>query len=251
MNTLLALLRHLTFGRKFRGPTFLLIGFFLTVSRAELRGAISASEYALMQDQFVTLQSSSVLPVSGMTFDAVESAFGPRFQTSTQRYDFHRGIDVDGTQGDNIVAVLPGRFYEYVEFSAGGFTVVLEHDFAQTVTLNGRNYDHFYTYSMHLWDDGIPGNGQSTDDLLTGVTWEKLSSGNGTPVVAGQHIGEMGNSGSSGGTPYADHLHLELRAGARTSLSFQLDNLETTTQHGFDPHLNPMVLFTPLTYGVD
>lgn len=216
---------------------------------------MTSSECSSLQTYFQSLHGATAAPVASMDagggvihFDPVESAFGPRHQHSTDRYDFHRGIDVDGSQGDDIFAVTDGVFYEYREFSAGGHTVILRHDFDSTKTINGRSYDHYYTYYMHLFDDagdGVAG----TDDLVSGWTAYKDDPNAATVINAGDHIGEMGNSGSSGGDPYADHLHMELRVGATTSLIYQLENVGTTTQHGFDPHVNPLLFFEPNTFG--
>ncbi|NRA25664.1 MAG: M23 family metallopeptidase [Opitutales bacterium] len=211
------------------------------ISCSLLFGQISQSEYSALLPEFTSLHGSSSLPVAGMTFDDVESTFGPRFQQSTSQYDFHRGIDVDGTEGDDILAVADGVFWEYREFDAGGHTVILRHDFDSTVTLNGRSYDHYYTYYMHLYDPG-------TLTVINGWQEEKNNTGLGEVITAGQHIGEMGSSGSSGGLPYADHLHMEVRVGTTNSLAYQLEDL-SRTQHGFDPHLHPMLFFEPETFG--
>ncbi len=179
--------------------------------------------------------------VAGGSFDDIESAFGTRIQSATGSYDFHRGIDVDGTQGDNILAPTDGIFWEYREFTFAGHTVILRHDLDSTVTFNGRNYDHYYTYYSHLFDDGAGGT-SGTDDVIASWTPEV------TAISAGQLIGHMGNSGASpGGGSNTVHLHMELRFGTRSSLQFQTEN-PGNTQHGFDPHMNPMLLFEPYTY---
>lgn len=209
---------------------------------------VTTTEYASLQSYFQGQHGSTTLPVQGMTYDAVESAFGPRIQHSTDVYDFHRGIDIDGNEGDNILAATNGVFWEYRVFDGGGNTVILRHDFDSPKTINGNQYTHYYTYYMHLWDDGAGGNGTSTDDIVSGWTSEKTNPGQGTQITAGQHIGEMGHSGSSGGEDYANHLHMDLRVGTTNSLIFQLDN-PSTTQYGFDPHMNPMLLYAPYTFG--
>lgn len=206
-----------------------------------LSAQISQSEYTALLPEFTGLHGTSFFPVSGKTLDDVESTFGPRFQISTQAYDFHRGIDVDGVQGNDILAIADGVFWEYREFQAGGFTVILRHDFTNPVTLNGNAYDHYFTYYMHLYDTG-------TQSVINGWLDEKNNSGNGQVVSAGQHIGEMGNSGSSGGAAYADHLHMEVRVGTTNSLKFQTDT-PGSTQHGFDPHLHPLLFFEEPTFG--
>jgi hypothetical protein len=180
-------------------------------------------------------------PVQGKTFDDIESSFGTRIQSSTGLYDFHRGIDIDGTQGDQILAPVNGLFWEYREFTGGGNTIILQHDLNATITYNSRTYDHYYTYYLHLFDDGAGGT-DGTDDVIASWTPEV------TTISAGDLIGKLGNSGTPpGGGSYSDHLHLEMRFGTRSSLEFQLNN-PGNTQHGFDPHMNPMLLFNPYTY---
>ena len=213
-----------------------------------LSAQITTSEYDSLQSYFSSLHGSTFFPVDGGTIDDVESSFGPRIQSSTDNYDFHRGIDIDGTQGDNILAVADGVFWEYREFSGGGHTVILRHEFDSPMTLNGTSYNYYYTYYMHLYDDGIGSNGTSTDDIVSSWTAAKTNGGVGTVITAGQHIGEMGNSGSGGGDAYADHLHMEVRVGTTNSLEYQNENPQTT-QHGFDPHLHPLLFLPPEVFG--
>lgn len=210
--------------------------------------SISTSEYDSLRSYFQSLHGSTSLPVAGITLDDVESTFGPRIQASTDLYDFHRGIDIDGDEGDNVLAVTGGVFWEYRVFPAGGNTVILRHAFDAPKTINGKLYNYYFTYYMHLWDDEIPENGLSTDDLISGWVAEKTNPNQGTVVAVGQHVGEMGNSGSSGGDPYADHLHMELRAGTTNSLEYQTNNNQLGT-YGFDPHLHPLLFYAPYTFG--
>lgn len=206
-----------------------------------LSAQITSSEYTSFLPEFSALHGSSVFPVLGKSLDDVESTFGPRVQISTNLYDFHRGIDVHGMEGDDILAVTDGVFWEYREFMAGGFTVILRHDFSTPVTLNVSQYHHYFTYCMHLNDVG-------TQPVINGWVEEKNNPGNGQVITAGQHIGEMGNSGSSGGAAYADHLHMELRVGTTNSLQFQTDVPEST-QHGSDPHLHSLLFPNPPSVG--
>lgn len=189
------------------------------------------TEYQTLIQAFQTIRTNSTWPVANSSFDDIEETFGPRIQPSTDHYDWHRGIDIDGAHGSNIVAVLSGTFDRYTNYASGGWTVVLKHPFPQPVTYNGTNLTHFYTYYMHLNDTGTPPlikNAQKGDFISKGDT-----------------IGLMGNSGQGPGEDYAIHLHFELRVGANASLEFQLNNLNTT-QWGFDPHMHPMLLYTPL-----
>lgn len=221
----------------------------ILLSSATALGQITTGEYANLQTQFSSLHGPQVyFPVAGKTTDDVESTFGPRIQHTTGLYDFHRGIDVDGDEGDDILSATGGVFWEHRTFNRGGLTVILRHDFSTPVTLNGNSYDHYFTYYMHLFDDDVAGNGVGTLDVIDGWVSEKANPGMGTSVSAGVHVGEMGSSGSSGGAPYEDHLHMELRVGTTNSLIFQTDN-PTTTQHGFDPHVHPLLFFESAIFG--
>lgn len=218
---------------------FILIG----LLASPLAAQVTTSEYANLRTEFESLHGpQTYFPVAGKTVDDIESTFGPRIQHSTGLYDFHRGIDIDGTRGEDILAVTDGVFWEHRTFQRGGLSVILRHDFANPVTLNGNSYDHFFTYYLHLYDDEVAGNGNGTLDVIDGWVSEKNNPGMGTSIAAGDHIGELGNSGSSGGAPYVDHLHMEVRVGTTNSLIFQTDN-PTTSQHGFDPHMHPMLFY--------
>ena len=200
------------------------------------------ADYADLITFFETLAGSgnaAVFPVGPGSLDDVESAFGPREQSSTGNYDWHRGIDIDGEDMvDAVVAPLDGYFYDYRTTTSGGNIVILEHRFTDfgtpSITYAGQTLTKFYTWHLHLWDDEVAANGTSTDDLVSGYTA-------GDAISRGTPIGVLSNSGSSGGSPYAPHLHFELRVGTNSSLEYQLNN--DTTQWGFDPHMNPMLLF--------
>jgi murein DD-endopeptidase MepM/ murein hydrolase activator NlpD len=205
------------------------------------------ADYDALVNAFTTLRNDTVFPVPGRGLDDLDSTFGPRMQASTGLYDFHRGIDVDGgSVGDpvgieNVVAVLDGTFYDYRFSASGGNTVILKHAFDTPISYQGKTLTHFYTWYLHLYDDGIANNGIGTADLVSGLNV-------GDPVDQNTVIGKLGDSGSPSSGTYAPHLHFELRVGSVSSLEFQLDN-PGTTQWGFDPHMNPLWLFAPGTYG--
>lgn len=227
--------------------------FALFLGLSGLAGPLGAT-VADVRVEFQSIHGSTFLPVAGMTFEETESTFGPRIQTSTGNYDFHRGIDVDGTTGDNILAVYGGKFYDYRVTASGGNIVILRHELPNAVTwLNGYTSKVFYTWYLHLFDDAGAGM-DGTDDIVSGWTKYVDNAAGATVIAAGQHIGEMGNSGNNAeGGAYAAHLHFELRWASNSSLEFQLDNAgppPTTTQYGFDPHIHPYFLWEPYTYGV-
>ena len=193
---------------------------------------------------FETLRGSghaAAFPVSGGSLDDFESSFGPRNKSGSGNYDWHRGFDVDGTDMSSpIVAPLDGYFYDYRTTSSGGNIVILEHNISElgggALTYNDKSVTKFYTWYLHLWDDETAANGTSTDDLISGYT-------QGDAISRGTQIGVMGQSG----TTTNPHLHFEVRIGTNNSLEYQTNN-PGSTQWGFDPHLNPMLLFAPSGY---
>jgi len=206
------------------------------------------ADYQDVIDFFNDLNDSTTFPVQGGTLSDLESAFGPRVQTSGGNYDWHRGIDIDGTLNtDLIVAPLDGYLHRYqFESASSGYTVILRHELSDfgvpSLTYEGKTITRFYTWYSHLYDDGIDGNAVGTGDQYM----DAYSIGDAIPQNT--IIGILGDSGTpaNGGT-YGPHLHFELRVGSNASLQFQLDN-PMTTQWGFDPHINPMILFDPQTF---
>ncbi|MEM8549209.1 MAG: M23 family metallopeptidase [Verrucomicrobiota bacterium] len=203
--------------------------------------------------------ADTTFPVTGKGYNDIESAFGPRRQVSLGgQYDWHRGIDIDGgSVGDpvgvfDVVAAADGELYDFRTSVRGGYTVILRHEFDQTYTYQGQNLDYYYTWYLHLADDGVGGTfTDDTSDIINDNNWVAIRDNNGPPTMVeqGTKLGLLGDTGSPGqGAVYAPHLHFELRIGSVSSLQFQLENMNTT-QWGFDPHVNPMLLFDPLGYG--
>lgn len=200
--------------------------------------AASRAGYEDIVNAFTTIRTNTSFPVQGKTFNDVEETFGPRRQPSLSgSYDWHRGIDIDGAGGENILAVYDAQF-EKLDYSASaGNYVVLKHTLPSSVAF-GSNPDKqtwttFYTYYMHLTDDSVT--------LVNNAGWTK-----GSAITKGTTIGHLGNSGGSGGEAYAMHLHFELRFGTSNPLANQIagDGL-TTTDAWFDPHMHPLLLFNP------
>lgn len=197
------------------------------------------ANYADIVAAFQTVSGSSVFPVAGKTFDDIEQTFGPRAQPSQAgSYDWHRGFDIDGVIGDQILNVYAGVF-EKIDYSASaGNYAVIKHTLPVSVDY-GTNPDRqswttFYTYYLHLTDESV-------DYINNTQGWQK-----GDAVSAGTVIGYMGDTGSSGGSAYAPHLHFELRFGTSNPLENQIagDGL-TATDAWFDPHMHPLLLFNP------
>lgn len=216
--------------------TILILGCLLAATAAETMRA----DYAALVAQFSQIRTQSVWPVQGSSPDDIEETFGPRRQPSAGgAYDWHRGIDIDGGHGTNILAAFPGEFQKYVYFTSGGWTVVLKHRFPQTVTYMGKSFDTFYTWYMHLNDDFTP-------------AWVKDAQNAGThpAVTAGMPIAIMGTSGQGPGEAYALHLHFEMRVATQNSLEAQIANYATNSPsyYGFDPHMHPLLLFPPVRH---
>lgn len=97
------------------------------------------------------------------------SAYGERWNS------FHKGIDIAGDTGDDVLVALNGRV-TYAEYNNGGYgnLIIVEHD------------NNMKTYYGHL------------DDFYVSV---------GDEVRKGDIIGALGNTGFSTGP----HLHFELR----------------------------------------
>jgi murein DD-endopeptidase MepM/ murein hydrolase activator NlpD len=222
-------------------------------------GAPARATYDDIVDYFQNLYAdpdAAAFPVQNQSLSSIESAFGPRLQTSLQTDDWHRGIDIDGNlNSDPVVAALDGYFYDYRTTTAGGHIVILEHQFddfmnglTTSIEYNGKNMSRFYTWYMHLYDDQAPGNNTSTDDIVTFWKQQLDDFDIKTPISRGTTIGILGNSGEPApNVAYGPHMHFELRVGTNSSLEFQLNN--NVTQWGFDPHVNPVLLFEPYAYG--
>lgn len=209
----------------------------LNIALALLPAVLRAS-YEDIVNAFTTIRTNTSFPVQGKTFNDVEETFGPRRQPSLSgSYDWHRGIDIDGAGGENILAAYDAQF-EKLDYSASaGNYVVLKHTLPSSVAF-GSNPDKqtwttFYTYYMHLSDDSVT--------LINNAGWAK-----GSAITKGTTIGHLGNTGGSGGEAYAYHLHFELRFGTSNPLENQIAvGGLTATDAWFDPHMHPMLLFNP------
>lgn len=155
---------------------------------------------------------SVALYVWPTTSHELSSPFGPREKASeSYRYDFHRGVDIQGTLGDPVYAIGSGTVYRvYKEgntvYPNGGNVIVLQH----------KNTDgtKFYSLYMHL---------------------NTMTVAQGTTVSKGQAIGTLGHSGDT----TFNHLHFEIRQGTVCSLEAQLKG-GSCSYYGYDPHMNPL-----------
>jgi len=187
---------------------------------------------------FQIIRNETIMPVAGTTFDDVEETFGPRAQPSLAgSYDWHRGLDFDGVGGEDILAVYDGEFVKLDYSDSAGNYLVLKHTLPVSVSFGSNpdknSWTSFYTYYLHL-----------DDEVAARVTNNNWTAG--SAIARGTHIGELGDTGGSGGEAYAMHLHFELRFGTSNPLANQIagDGL-TATDAWFDPHMHPYLLFDP------
>ena len=59
---------------------------------------------------------------------AISSPFGPRWKISSDRYDFHRGIDYFDVDDTELYAIADGVVFQHREFTDGGTTTIVEHE---------------------------------------------------------------------------------------------------------------------------
>ncbi len=116
----------------------------------------------------VTDLSKAIWPYPGCS--RTGSGFGPRIPPTAGASSFHKGLDIGGTTGDQIVSILAGKVIEASYNSSGGFHVYVDHG-------NGviSRYLHF----------------------------SRLMCSTGDYVQQGQVIGLVGNTGIS----TSAHLH--------------------------------------------
>lgn len=210
----------------------ILAGFIaLSLIAAALPAEASRLRTDSLTNAFVGIRTSTIWPVEGTGFDAIESAFGPRIKGSTDAYDWHRGVDIDADEGTNVLAATDGELWDVKEYADGGMTVILRHAFPKTVSYKNLRLTYYYTFYMHLHD--------VADDLVA-----EANAGTHPAVTAGQTIGQVGHTGTAEG----DHLHFEMRVGSWCSLEYQLAHpTSSCAGFGFDPAMNPLWLFVPLT----
>lgn len=195
------------------------------------RQSRAAAATVSLATEFQSLRSTAIWPVSGTTFNEIESTFGPRIKVSTSGYDWHRGIDIDALEGTPVLAPVAGNLFDIKTYTDGGLTVILKHTFPDPVLFQGKTLTSYYTFYMHL---------SSVD-----ATLQAAANAGQTPAVPqGFQVGTVGHSGTAVG----DHLHWEIRVGTPYSLEWQLAN--PTSQYGannfgFDPHVHPMLLTVP------
>ncbi len=124
---------------------------------------------------------SLIWPLSGSSTPdtaSISSPFGPRWQASQSRYDYHPGIDIAAPQNAPVHVITDGVVSELGWLSnSAGLAIVVYHP----------SLDLYSAY-LHL------------NATATGLAVNQ-------PVTQGQVIGYVGNSGTTGFM----HLHFEIR----------------------------------------
>ncbi|MBN8883026.1 MAG: M23 family metallopeptidase [Salana multivorans] len=145
--------------------------------------------------------SRIVFPLPEGTW-VMTSPVGPRIHPITGASTVHSGTDYAAPDGTPIYAVADGIVATSEYTDSGGGHVVIDH------TVGGQASSTDY---RHMWQSGIH------------VTV-------GDRVTAGQHIGDVGNSGQSTGA----HLHIEVRPTGGDSIDADawLADHKATTQNG-------------------
>jgi len=151
---------------------------FLALFSAWLLFAFALTRPVQAQMKPAPTDKSLIWPLSGTTIpDAtISSLFGPRWQASQHRYDYHAGIDIAAPAGTPIHTIAGGTVFKVGWLSDdAGLGVVLRH-----ADLG------FYSAYLHL---------NSTPVTVSQV------------ITHGQIIGYVGNSG----TTNCYHVHTEIR----------------------------------------
>lgn len=130
----------------------------------------------------------------------------------------HRGTDIMGPKGSEVLAVADGVVTDFGYQRLSGFYVRLDH---------GSGWSTTY---MHLNNDT-----EGTDDGLGGLwtaVYPTLTIG--APVVAGQVIGYVGDSGNAEGTQ--PHIHVDVkRDGVKVNpYPYLKEAFDRQTLHGCD-----------------
>ncbi len=134
----------------------------------------------------------------------LNDTFGPRIQSSADRYDFHRGIDISRDEGTPVFAV-----------AAGEVTIAGEHESYQDMTIQVR----------HPLADGT-----FLIAHYTHLSEVEADLEIGDRVEQGESLGRTGQ-----GTSSYPHLHFELRA-SETGSSYQRNAVHPL---GLLPYDNP------------
>ena len=131
---------------------------------------IAAVDFLLSRNNLESKQTPAGWPVQG---GWISSSFGARMHPISGRKDFHRGVDIPGKLGADVLAVADGVVIQSKKNGAYGFLVEIDH---------GNGYTTLY--------------GHNRKNLVEV----------GETVVKGQAIAKIGSTGVSTGP----HVHFEV-----------------------------------------
>ncbi len=136
---------------------------------------ISAVDFLLSRKNLQSQQTPAGWPVEG---GWVSSNFGSRLHPMTGKKQFHRGVDIPGKLGANVLAVADGVVSRTARSGDYGWLVEIDH---------GDDYSTLYSHNRR-------------NLVVEGQT-----------VVKGEAIGEVGSTGRSTGP----HVHFEVKKNGR------------------------------------
>jgi len=137
---------------------------------------ISAVDFLLSRKNLQSQQTPAGWPVEG---GWISSSFGSRLHPMSGKKQFHRGVDIPGKLGANILAVADGVVSRSIRSRGYGWLVEIDH---------GDSYSTLYSHNKR-------------NLVIEGQT-----------VLKGEAIGQVGSTGRSTGP----HVHFEVKKNGRT-----------------------------------
>jgi hypothetical protein len=154
-------------------------------------------------------------------------------------------VDIPAPVGTSVRAPLDGQIVAYINTTDGGLTLIVMHTLYDgwLTDWHSAEWSTFFTRYAHL--NGLP------SSLKKAIDKGGLSGCKTIPVTKGTVIAYTGETGNAG----SPHLHYEVRIGTRYDLQDQLEgagnsclkNIVPAQGAQFDPHVNPLVLYSPAT----
>ena len=156
----------------------------------------------------------------------LSSPFGPRYKLSEDRYDYHRGIDIPGDNGDPVYNIADGIVYNVYEEGEedspySSTVVIVKHEMETPIYFHGKFITTYYSLSMHL------------NEISNGIVKNAV-------VARGVQIGTVGQTGPT----TFDHNHFEIRLGVICSKESQENGFcqfNNPYDEPTDPHVNPLL----------